>query len=77
VTLGFSHQFTDEGILYWQIEWTTDCTDSHAYANENYWNVAGVMCQLTVRGPWQLPSSGFAGFVRDLAALFGRPAGTA
>jgi hypothetical protein len=73
MTFGFSHQFTDEGILYWQIEWTTDCSDSHAYADEDYRNVAAVMCQPTGRGSWRLPNSGFAGFVQRLA---GKPAGT-
>ena len=75
MTLGFSHQLI-EGILYWQIKWTTDCSDSHAYADEDYQNVAAVMCQLTGRGPWQLPNSGFAGFVQRLAALLGKPAST-
>jgi hypothetical protein len=75
VTLGFTQQVTDECVVYWQVAWTTDCADSHVYADECYHTVTGVMRQLTGRGPWHLPTTGPVGLIGRMAALLGQRVG--
>jgi hypothetical protein len=77
MTLGFTKQITNEGIVYWQVVWTTDCTDLHASSDASYHNVAAVVRQLTGRGPWHLPRTGAPGLLSRIAGLLGPATGAA
>ena len=53
LALAFTQWFDDEVELYWQVAWTTNWVDLHAYTDENYRNVAAVIRQLTDRSGHQ------------------------